>query len=161
MKLMTVEGIRVDRLSNSPAMTLKEIDSPDRMIEIFIGSPEAASIHAAMEGAEMPRPLTHDLFVLTLERLHVDIAHVVLTEVRNGTYFAELVIKTTNEEYSLSCRPSDAVAIAVRAECPVYASDDLLDEVGEVGDEDSESAILDEFKEFIDTIRPEDFELGD
>lgn len=161
MKLMSVEGIRVDRLSNSPAMTLKEIEAPHRLIEIFIGSPEAASIHAAMEGAEMPRPLTHDLFVLTLERLNVDIAHVILTEVRNGTYFAELVVKTASEEYSLSCRPSDAVAIAVRAECPVYASDELLNEVGEVSDEDAEDAILDEFKEFIDTIRPEDFEMGD
>lgn len=161
MKLMTVEGIRLDRLSNSPAMTLKEAEQPHRFIEIFIGSPEAASIHAALEGAEMPRPLTHDLFVLTLERLKVDIAHVVLTEVRNGTYFAELVVKTSTDEYSLSCRPSDAVAIAVRADCPVYASDDLLDEVGEISDEDAEDAILDEFKEFIDTIRPEDFELGD
>jgi bifunctional DNase/RNase len=158
MKLMSVEGIRVDRLSNSPAMTLKEVDSPHRLMEIFIGSPEAASIHAAMEGAEMPRPLTHDLFVLALERLNVDIQHVVLTEVRNGTYYAELLLKSSSQEHSLSCRPSDAVAIAVRAQCPVYASEELLDEVGEESPEASETAIIDEFKEFIDTIRPEDFE---
>ena len=161
MKLLEVKGIRVDRLSNSPAMMLKEVDSPFRVIEIFIGSPEAASIHAAMEGAEMPRPLTHDLFVLTLERLKVDITYVSLTEVRNGTYFAELVLKTATEEHRLSCRPSDAVAIAVRAQCPVYGSEELLDQVGEVPDEISDSEILDEFKEFIDTIRPEDFEIGD
>jgi len=161
MKLLKVEGIRVDRLSNSPAMRLKESDSPHRVVEIFIGSPEAASIHAAMEGAQMPRPLTHDLFVMTLERLDVTIKHVVLTEVKNGTYFAELVLSSTTDEYSLSCRPSDAVAIAVRAECGVYASEELLDEVGEVSQETSESEILDEFKEFIDTIRPEDFEIGD
>jgi uncharacterized protein len=158
MKLMTVEGIRVDRLSNSPAMTLKEVDAPHRTVEIFIGSPEAASIHAAMEGAEMPRPLTHDLFVLTLERLQVNIEHVVLTEVKNGTYYAELLLKSPAQEHTLSCRPSDAVAIAVRADCPVYASDELLDEVGEESPEVSETAIIDEFKEFIDTIRPEDFE---
>jgi bifunctional DNase/RNase len=161
MKLLDIKGIRVDRLSNSPAMTLREVDAPHRLIEIFIGSPEAASIHAAMEGAEMPRPLTHDLFVLTLERLQVEIRHVVLTEVRNGTYFAEMHLKSVNQDHTLSCRPSDAVAIAVRAECPVYATDELLDQVGEVADEVTESEILDEFKEFIDTIRPEDFEIGD
>lgn len=161
MKLLEVKGIRVDRLSNSPAMMLREVDAPHRSIEIFIGSPEAASIHAAMEGAEMPRPLTHDLFVLTLERLRVDIDHVSLIEVRNGTYYAELVLKSVTEEHRLSCRPSDAVAIAVRAECPVYASEELLDQVGEISDEVTESEILDEFKEFIDTIRPEDFEIGD
>lgn len=161
MKLIEVKGIRVDRLSNSPAMMLKEVGAPFRVFEIFIGSPEAASIHAAMEGAEMPRPLTHDLFVLTLDRLNVDIDHVALTEVRSGTYYAELVLKTDTQEHRLSCRPSDAVAIAVRAECPVYASEELLDQVGESAPEVTESEILDEFKEFIDTIRPEDFEIGD
>jgi bifunctional DNase/RNase len=152
-----IVAIRLDPLANTPAMRLREIDGTRREFDIFIGAPEASSIHTALEGAEMPRPLTHDLFVMTLQRLDVTISKVCITEVIDGTYYAELHLETSAGVHVISCRPSDGVAIAVRAECPLYASEDILREVGEIPKTDESEEILEEFKDFIENINPEDF----
>jgi hypothetical protein len=161
MKSLSVRGVRIDRLSNNPVVTLREEDSPRRQFEIFIGGPEAAAIKTALDDEKTPRPLTHDLFVLALERIYVVVVRVVITHVSSGTYFADIVLRhETDDEVTVSARPSDAIAIALRASCPIYAQDDLLDEVGEVLEEEeavSNTEILDEFKEFIENISPEDF----
>ena len=163
MRSLSVRGVRLDRMSNSPVLTLREEETPRRQFEIFIGAPEAASIKTALDDEKTPRPLTHDLFVLSLERMNISVVRVVLTHVSNGTYFADLVlVQDGGEEVLVSARPSDAVAIALRASCPIYASDDLLDLVGEVVEEEEgakEAEIIDEFKEFIENISPEDFDL--
>lgn len=161
MKSLSVRGVRLDRATNTPVLTLREEDSPRRQFDIFIGAPEAASISMALEDEVTPRPLTHDLFVLALERLAISVVRVVLTHVSEGTYFAELVLATDGgAETVVSCRPSDGVAIALRAHCPVFATDDLLDAVAAVVEEDSSTQadeILDEFRDFIENISPEDF----
>lgn len=161
MKPLSIRGVRLDRQTNTPVLMLREEEPPRRQFEIFIGAPEAASITMALEGQVTPRPLTHDLFVQTLERLSVSIVRVVLTHVTDGTFYAELVVSTeTGGEFSLSCRPSDGVAVALRANCPTYALEELLEAVGQLGDEESatgDSSILDEFRDFIETIKPEDF----
>lgn len=161
MKSISVRAVRLDRLSGTPVVTLREDDAPRRQFEIFIGGPEAASIKSALDGETTPRPLTHDLYVHTIEKLGMQIVRVVLTHVLNGTYFAEIVIGTSEAEVVISSRPSDALALALRAACPIYASDDLLDDVAEVTDEEpvtSEAEIIDEFRDFIENISPEDFE---
>lgn len=161
MKSLSVRRIRLDRSTNTPILTLREEEAPRRQFDIFIGAPEAASISMALEDEVTPRPLTHDLFVLALERLTVTVSRVVLTHVSEGTYFAEMVLTPDGgSETTVSCRPSDAVAIALRAHCPIYATDDLLDAVAhEVDDDPSSQAdeILDEFRDFIENISPEDF----
>jgi bifunctional DNase/RNase len=161
MKALSVRGVRLDRLTNTPVVTLREDDAPRRQFEIFIGAPEAASIKIALDDEITPRPLTHDLFVLALERLNVSVTRVVLTHVSSGTYYADLVLMPDGEEVVVSSRPSDAIAIALRASCPIYASEDLIDMVGEVIEEEEEaqeqSGIIDEFKNFIENINPEDF----
>ncbi|MFY8238703.1 MAG: bifunctional nuclease family protein [Ilumatobacteraceae bacterium] len=161
MKALSVRGVRLDRLTNTPVVTLREDDAPRRQFEIFIGAPEAASIKIALDDEITPRPLTHDLFVLALERLNVSVTRVVLTHVSSGTYYADLVLMPDGEEVVVSSRPSDAIAIALRASCPIYASDELIDMVGEVIEEEEEaqeqSGIIDEFKNFIENINPEDF----
>ena len=163
MRSLSVRGVRLDRMSNNPVLTLREEEAPRRQFEIFIGAPEAASIKTALDDEKTPRPLTHDLFVLSLERMNISVVRVLLTHVSNGTYFADLVLMSDGgEEVFVSARPSDAVAIALRASCPIYASDDLIDLVGEVIEEEEgakESEIIDEFKEFIENISPEDFDL--
>ena len=146
-------------MTNTPVLTLREDDAPRRQFEIFIGAPEAAAISLALEDEHPQRPLTHDLFVLALERLAVSMVRVVLTHVSDGTYFAELTLAPDGgEEVVISCRPSDAVALALRSNCPVYALDDLLDAVAEPVEESAEEEILDEFRDFIENISPEDFE---
>lgn len=161
MKALSVRGVRLDRLTNTPVVTLREDDAPRRQFEIFIGAPEAASIKIALDDEITPRPLTHDLFVLALERLNVSVTRVVLTHISSGTYFAELVLMPDGEEVVVSSRPSDAIAIALRASCPIYASDELIDLVGEAVEEEEEaqeqSGIIDEFRDFIENINPEDF----
>ena len=161
MKALSVRGVRLDRLTNTPVVTLREDEAPRRQFEIFIGAPEAASIKIALDDEITPRPLTHDLFVLALERLNVSVTRVVLTHVSSGTYYADLVLMPDGEEVIVSSRPSDAIAIALRASCPIYASDELIDMVGEAIEEEEEaqeqSGIIDEFKNFIENINPEDF----
>jgi len=161
MKSLSVRGIRIDRLAGMPVMTLREVEAPRREMEIFIGAPEAAAIKSSLEGETTPRPMTHDLFVLALERLGVGIVRVVITHVVSGTFFADLVLSTqAGEETTVSCRPSDGIALALRSHCPLYALEDLLDSEGRETQEEETDAdeILDEFKSFIENISPEDFE---
>lgn len=160
MKNISVRSVRLDRLSGTPVVTLREDDQPRRQFEIFIGGPEAASIKSALDGETTPRPLTHDLYVHTIEKLGLEIVRVVLTHVTEGTYFAEIIVRVTDDEVVISSRPSDALAIALRAACPIYASEDLLDMVGEVQEDEpvtNEAEIIDEFRDFIENISPEDF----
>ena len=161
MKSLSVRGVRIDRLAGMPVVTLREVEAPRREMEIFIGAPEASAIKSSLEGETTPRPMTHDLFVLALERLGVGIVRVVITHVVSGTFFADLVLSTqAGEETTVSCRPSDGIALALRAHCPLYALEDLLDSEGrEIQEEDTDAdEILDEFKSFIENISPEDFE---
>jgi uncharacterized protein len=160
MKTISVRSVRLDRLSGTPVVSLREDDLPRRQFEIFIGGPEAASIKSALDGETTPRPLTHDLYVHTIERLGLEIVRVVLTHVTEGTYFADVIVRTNDGEVAISSRPSDALAIALRATCPIYASDDLLEMVGEVPEDEpvnTEAEIIDEFRDFIENISPEDF----
>jgi len=162
MKSLSVRAVRLDRMSNTPIVTLREEESPRRQFEIFISAPEAASIQIALDDEKTPRPLTHDLFVLALERINVSVERVVLTHVSSGTYYADVVLLPDGgQETTVSARPSDALAIALRASCPIYALETLLDEVGEVvedePDQPAEAEIIDEFRDFIENISPDDF----
>lgn len=132
-----------------------------RVLPILIGGPEASAIHSAMEGILPPRPLTHDLLATVLQTLGATLERVVITEVREHTFYAELHLRTTAGEAVVSCRPSDAIALAVRADTPIYAEETLLDEAAVeptvVEESDDEEAILDEFRDFLDDVTPEDF----
>jgi bifunctional DNase/RNase len=153
-------GVRVEIPANTPMVLLREQSGRHRLLPIYIGSPEASAIHYALEGVVPPRPLTHDLFVNTLGVLGAEVASVVVTEVRDRTYFAEIHLKTAAGELVISARPSDAIALAVRCEAPIYASDELIDEVGQeppVEPEEDAAEIIDEFKDFIENVSPEDF----
>lgn len=162
MKSLSVRAVRLDRMSNTPIVTLREEEPPRRQFEIFIGAPEAASIQIALDDEKTPRPLTHDLFVLALERINVSVERVVLTHVSAGTYYADVVLLPDGgQETTVSARPSDALAIALRASCPIYALETLLDEVGETVEDEAEqpaeAEIIDEFRDFIENISPDDF----
>jgi len=153
-------GVRVEVPANTPMVLLREQDGRHRLLPIYIGSPEASAIHYALEGVVPPRPLTHDLFLLTLAELDTTVTKVVVTEMRDRTYYAELHLDTPGGPKILSARPSDAIALAVRCEAPLYASDELIDEVGQdppSEPEDDAAEIIDEFKDFIENVSPEDF----
>ncbi len=158
---LDLEGVRLEMPTNTPILMLRESGGRRRMLPIYIGGPEASSIHFALEGVTPERPLTHDLFVSLFASADVELESIVITEVVGNTYFAELHMKGSGGERVISCRPSDAVAIALRAGVPMFATEAIMDEVGKETAEthvDTEEEILDEFRDFIDSIKPEDFQ---
>ncbi|MFM8827091.1 MAG: bifunctional nuclease family protein [Actinomycetota bacterium] len=162
MRALSVRRVERSRATNSFVVTLREDDQPRRQFDIFIGLNEGMVIRMMLDGEVSPRPLTHDLFVLALERIGVSVKRTVLTHVKESTYFAELVLLSeAGEETTVSCRPSDGLALALRANAPIFAAESLLEEVGSVPQEtpDEEGEILDEFRDFIENINPDDFNL--
>lgn len=154
--------MRVEVPANTPMLLLREATGRHRLMPVYIGTPEATAIHYALEGVEPPRPLTHDLFVQTLHELGVAIERVVVTEMREHTYFAELHLRRADNTLTvMSSRTSDAVALAVRCDAPIMANEELLDLVGQdpvtESDEEEAEEIIDEFRDFIDHVNPEDF----
>ena len=160
---MQLLGVRVEVPANTPMMLLQEQEGDRRLLPIYIGHPEASSIHTALEGIDPPRPLTHDLFLSVLDRLGHQVTRVVITEVRDHTYYADLYVghgTDSTDAVIVSSRPSDAIALAVRRDVPIFAATALLDEVGQppiVEPEEEAEEIIDEFKDFIESVNPDDF----
>jgi bifunctional DNase/RNase len=160
---MELLGVRVDASANAPLILLQETEGKRRVLPIYIGGPEAASIDYALRGTVAPRPLTHDLMVNVLGQLDVQLVQVVVTGLVEHTFYAELVLRTGTEEQRVSSRPSDAVALAVRTGTPIWASDEVLEAAGQLPAEESDGAeenpeeLVDEFRQFIENISPEDF----
>lgn len=156
---MELVGIRVELPTNTPIMLLRERGG-DRYLPIWIGTPEATAIALAHDGIRTKRPLTHDLVASLIEHLGATVDGVVVTELRGGTFYADLTITVGNDTHHISSRPSDAVAIAVRADAPLFAAKDLLDEAGvHIQDHDEEDEI-EKFREFLERVDPTDFEAG-
>jgi hypothetical protein len=156
-----LEGIRVEVPSNIPVMLIREIDDSRRVIPIYIGEAEASSISVALSCVVPDRPLTHDLMLNTISEMGGEVVMVVVTDVKEHTYFANIHIAVDGAERVISARPSDAIALAVRAEVPVFVESDLMDKVGKssvTAEESDEEEILDDFREFINSINPEDFQ---
>jgi uncharacterized protein len=142
--------------SNQPIVLLREVGG-DRFLPIWIGAVEATAIAFAQQGVVPPRPMTHDLFKDVLDAVGVTLEQVRITEVRDNTYYAELVFSGGLE---VSSRPSDSIALALRTGSPIYASEPLLDEAGVLmSDPDSEEQEdeVARFRQFLDEVTPEDF----
>jgi bifunctional DNase/RNase len=154
---MDLVGVRIELPTNTPILLLRETGGV-RYLPIWIGTAEATAIALALEGVEPQRPMTHDLLKLVTESLDAAVDRVVVTDLKGGTFFADLVMRRNGEEVAVSSRPSDAIALAVRTSAPLFAARDVLDEAGvEIRDEDEEEEI-ERFREFLDEITPEDFE---
>jgi uncharacterized protein len=161
-----LSAVRVDLQSNTPVLLLTEAQGLGRTLPIFIGAPEATAIAFAIQGVTPPRPMTHDLLRDVVEALGARLERVVITELRSATYYAELQLRRGNGPLSVSSRPSDAVALAVRMGSPLYVADDLMEAEGILlpteeeepeGETSSPEELVGEFRQFLDTIRPEDF----
>ncbi|MEY4339863.1 MAG: hypothetical protein RLZ14_1713 [Actinomycetota bacterium] len=158
---MELLGVRLEMPANTPVVVLREQTDQPRVVPILIGNWEAKAIHDAIEGVTPPRPLTHDLAVTMLHTLGATLERVVLTEVRDHTFYAQLHLRSPQGDTVVDCRPSDAIALATRTDSPIFAEEVLLDAVGveapDESDDVDEEAILDEFRDFLDEIDPDDF----
>jgi uncharacterized protein len=151
-------GVRVELPHNQPIVLLRERNG-ERFLPIWIGAVEATSIAFALQGVVTARPMTHDLMRDLLSELGVHVDRIVVTELRDGTFYAEIQMTQAKQSVIVSSRPSDAIALAVRATIPIYANEHVLAEAGihieeeEAGDEDE----VQRFKEFLEQVSPEDF----
>ena len=153
---MNLAGVRVELPSNQPIVLLREQEG-ERFLPIWIGQPEAAAIALALQGVVTPRPMTHDLMKNILDEMAIQVNSIVITELREGTFFAVINMQRNGDAWEISSRPSDAIALAVRLGCKIFASEDVLSEASILipsGDEDDE---VEKFREFLDSISPEDF----
>ncbi|AXV06771.1 hypothetical protein DVS28_a2087 [Euzebya pacifica] len=150
-------GVRVELPHNQPIVLLKE-STGERFLPIWIGAVEATSIAFALQGVETARPMTHDLMKDLLEALTVDVERIVVTELKDGTFYAEILMNGPAGEVRVSSRPSDAIALAVRGGIPVFAEEAVLEEAGIlIEDSDDADQEVEKFKEFLDNVTPEDF----
>jgi bifunctional DNase/RNase len=162
---VTVAGVRMEMPSNSPIVLLQE-ESGDRFIPIWVGAVEATAIAYAQQGVIPPRPLTHDLMLDTLTALGVVVSGVRITELTDGVFFAEIdLLGPDGTSREVSARPSDAIALALRANAPISAHESVLAEAGvnipsdnDGGPEGESEDQVEKFREFLEGVSPEDFE---
>ena len=155
---MTIYGVSFDLVGKQPIVLLKTADG-NRYLPIWIGHPEAAAILMKLQGATAPRPLTHDLLVNILGELDVEVVRVTVTELRENTFYASITVAQNGSELEIDSRSSDAIAVAVRAQAPIFAADEVIEEsaIEFEGDDVNEEEIVDEFKRFLDSVSAEDF----
>ncbi|MGI8624404.1 MAG: bifunctional nuclease family protein [Solirubrobacteraceae bacterium] len=159
---MVIYGVSFDMVGKQPIVLLKAVDT-NKFLPIWIGHPEAAAILMKLQGATTPRPMTHDLLFEMLGELEVNCSRVSVTELRDNTFFATITLSLGGRDVEIDSRPSDALALAVRAGAPIFAAEDVMTESAiefehEVEDQED---VVSKFKEFLDDVTPEDFAGGD
>ena len=152
MSEMVVESVRVHMLSSQHVVILKDVD-PDRerYLPIWIGPWEANAIAMKLQGLTPERPLTHDLFSATLEELGARLRRIIVSDLSEETFRARLIIEQNGRSLDIDARPSDAIALAVRAEVPIFATDSVLDRAGVMPEADEEER-LSVFREFVNSL---------
>lgn len=155
---VNVYGVSFDVASKQPIVLLK-VEGKNRFLPIWIGHPEAAAILMKLQNAELPRPMTHDLLASTIEHLSASVESVLVTELRDNTFYAVLRLESGGQEIQLDSRPSDAIALAVRTDAPIYAATDVLEANGIEFAQDVEDVeeVVDEFRQFLENVTPDDF----
>jgi uncharacterized protein len=155
---MVIYGVSFDMVGKQPIILLKAVDG-NEFLPIWIGHPEAAAILMKLQGADTPRPMTHDLIAKMFDELEIECTQVSVTELRDNTFYASITLKLAGREIEIDSRPSDAIALAVRTEAPIFVADDVITESAiefEHEVEDTEEVVT-KFRKFLDEVSPEDF----
>ncbi|MBC5810674.1 MAG: bifunctional nuclease family protein [Candidatus Eremiobacteraeota bacterium] len=152
---MKVDKLGIDLLTHDPVVILKDLEGK-RYLPILIGPFEATAIALALEGTQVPRPLSHDLMRTMLETLHATLEQIVIHDIKESTFFAKLVVRLNGDTQEIDARPSDGIALALRMQAPIYVSDKIVLEET-VGDKKTEVEDLQRFRKFIEELKPSDF----
>ena len=155
---MHIYGVSFDIVGKQPIVLLKTAEG-NKFLPIWIGHPEAAAILMKLQGASTPRPMTHDLVTSMLGELDAQVVRITVTELRENTFHASITVAQNGNELEIDSRSSDAIAVAVRAQVPIFAADDVIEDsaIEMEGDEVNEEEIVDEFKKFLDRVTPDEF----
>ena len=167
MREMTLYGVSFEPIGKQPIVLLKTADD-DKFLPIWIGHSEAAAILMKLQGATPPRPMTHDLLTDLVSELQGEVVKVTVTEMRENTYYARITIVQNGREFEVDSRPSDAIALAVRCDAQIFATEDVIEESGIdfQADEDEPGLVTassladldpDEFRKFLENVTVEEF----
>jgi uncharacterized protein len=157
MQEMVIYGVSFDMVGKQPIVLLKTAEG-NKFLPIWIGHPEAAAILMKLQGASTPRPMTHDLVTEMLAQLEAKVVRIAVTELRENTFYALITVVVDGSELEIDSRPSDAIALAVRADAPIFAADSVIEESAiEFEENVDEEEVVEEFKKFLDEVKPEDF----
>lgn len=158
-----IESIRVSLMSQHRVVILKELES-NRYLPIWIDPYVADAITIHLQETQVPRPLTHDLALKFIEELGAKIDRIVVSELKNDVFYARVILRGDGREVIIDARPSDAVALAVRADCPIFVENEVMDKAGVVPDEEEES-VKDEdlgaFKDFLGELNLDDLDKNE
>jgi bifunctional DNase/RNase len=157
---MSIYGINLDLFSSSPIVILK-VEDENRYLPIWIGQPEARSILMKLQNQEFSRPLTHDLAINLVTELGGSMEKITVTELKDSTFFATISVQIDGRTVEIDSRPSDAIALAVRAGAEIFAADAVIEEAAvvfeEAMEESPEEEVVDKFKDWMNRVSPEDF----
>ena len=155
---MVIYGVSFDLVGKQPIVLLKTSDG-NRYLPIWIGQPEAAAILMKLQGAATPRPMTHDLFAEVLEQLEAQVVRITVTELKDNTFYASITVQQNGTELEIDSRPSDAIALAVRADAPIFAASSVIEEsaIEFEGEEVNEEEIVSDFRKFLENVTPDEF----
>jgi bifunctional DNase/RNase len=165
MQQMAVYGVSFDLVGKQPIVLLKTVEG-NRFLPIWIGHAEAAAILMKLQNAATPRPMTHDLVTEILIQLDAQVVRVAVTELRESTFYAQVTIQQDGSEIEVDSRPSDAIALAVRAEAPIFVADEVIEESAiefegeEINDADLEREVS-KFRSFLESVTPDEFADGE
>jgi hypothetical protein len=160
---VTVDSVKVSMLSQHRVVVLKE-EEEERYLPIWIGPFEADAITIGLQNVQMTRPLTHDLLKSVLDRMDASISHIWVNDLRNDTFYAEIIVEQNGRTLEIDSRPSDAIALAVRVKVPIYVAQDVMDRAGIVPSEEQDSLLpeddekLSVFRDFVDSLDLDDLE---
>ncbi len=155
---MVIYGVSFDVIGKQPIVLLKTMEG-NKFLPIWIGHPEAAAILIKLQGTELPRPMTHDLLTSVIGSFDAEVARITVTELKESTFYATLTLNKEGAEIEIDSRPSDALALAVRTEAPIYASTELINEnaIEFEREVDDTEEIIEGFRDFLESVSPDDF----
>ena len=169
MQRMDIYGVSFDLVGKQPIVLLKTAEG-NKFLPIWIGHAEAAAILMRIQGAQTPRPMTHDLVTDMLGQLDAEVVRVAVTDLRDNTFYAVVTVQQNGSEIEVDSRPSDAIALAVRAEAPIFVADEVIEESaiefeGEEGEApdvsqmtpEQQAQLKEQFREFLENVTPDQF----
>jgi bifunctional DNase/RNase len=155
---LSLVGVRVELPSNQPIVLLKETQG-ERYLPIWIGAVEATAIAFALQGVQTPRPMTHDLMRDIMTETEIQVERILISDLVDQTFYAVIRMALDGRTTEVSSRPSDAIALAVRIDAPIFAAEEVLEQAG-IELRDEEETEVQKFREFLDQVSPEDFATG-